>query len=610
MGIAIEKLFAQLLFWLYDFLDAIFETFQVLAGLTPVTVDGAEMSLIDIFLTHSTVTKVFLSIFLISIFVVMICTIAKVITTMVNIKGGERKSHAKTVGQGFGAIITSLVMAVVLITFITVSNSLLVAVQNSFNPDYRNLKFSQMLFELSVEKSYQYDYENPLYKPIFIIGADGKPIQQKDEITGELKYDDDGNPLYELQRDENGNVIYEEYFEKLKDKNGNEIILTGWVKGNTIDNIDFTKDTPDTIFGVHKKVLGLFESENKGYTTNPKVELQSFNFWTAYLVVCVMLVAIIWSMLGLVKRIFDLVFLLLALPLVSATIPLDDGAKFKTWRDTVISKIVLAFGVIFSINIFILLMQIIDDIDFSTLGWSGMAENIFKMFLMMGGALAINGGQILAARLVGGDASESREMTQSARALTGGVMAAGGLARGVKNAAIGGQNKYGHQIRGVLPMSAKTVGGMTNMAGNLLGGAAYRGVMNTAKGKVGNVANALRGLTKTVNLGGNNAGANIPNTTANNTTGEMPKRGVFHNGILGAFHQVGQRHKATGLFNGQALGGNSSGVAPNVINNNQMSTPQGFSKPDRNTGVDDMVSKMSVLQNKDGNSGAFKPPKK
>lgn len=78
MGIAIQKIFAQLLFWLYDFLDAIFETFQVLAGIQPVDYDGGEISLINIFLTHNTVTQVFLSIFLISIILVAICIIIRV----------------------------------------------------------------------------------------------------------------------------------------------------------------------------------------------------------------------------------------------------------------------------------------------------------------------------------------------------------------------------------------------------------------------------------------------------------------------------------------------------------------------------------------------------
>lgn len=617
MGIAISKLFAQLLFWLYDFLDAIFQTFQVLVGIQPVDINGDSMSLINVFLTHSTVTQVFLSIFLLSIILVAICTVAKVVGTIVNVKGGERKSHAKTVGQAFGSIITSLVMAVVLIMFIFVSNSMLQFVQKSFNSNYDNLTFSQMLFDMSVETSYRYDYDNPRYEPTPILDEAGKKVPVIDKATGEPAEDENGQPIYEMQRDENGNIIYEAVYEILVDEEGKPLTFSGWqVKGVSGDDniyysasdLDFSEMNPDIIFGIHKKTLGLFEDESKPYTRKAMVELDSFNLWTAYLVVVIMLVVIIWSMLGLVKRIFDLTFLLLALPLISATIPLDDGAKFKTWRDTVISKIVLAFGIIFSINIFLLMLPIIQSVDFVALGWSATIATVFKIFLMLGGALAINGGQLLAARLVGADASESREMTQSARALLGGVMAAGGLARGAKNLAVGGQNKYGRKVGGILPTAGKVGGGAANVAGNVLGGAAYRSGANRVKGVASNVANALRGMTKTT-MPDKSGGAYRTGGQGSPETGK--KQGLFHNGIIGGIKTGAERHKAKNSGNQLSSTDKTTPLAtpPNVINQ-QSNGAQNYEKPNSNTSVDDMVSKMGIMP-KEGESGAMKkPPKK
>lgn len=618
MGIAIQKIFAQLLFWLYDFLDAIFETFQVLAGIQPVDYDGGEISLINIFLTHNTVTQVFLSIFLISIILVAICIIIRVIATIINVKGGERKSHAKTVGQGFGAIITSLVMAVVVITFIMGSNSLLQLVQKSFNSNYENLKFSQMLFNMSVESSYQYDYNTPIWSPTYVIGENGAKIPVIDESTGEQMLDKDGNPMFELQRDENGNVIYEESYKIIVDKDGNPVLMGGWkINPNSGEpysakDINFSADSPDDIFGVHKKTLGLFEDGDKAYIRAAKVELEAFNFWTAYLVAVIMLVVIIWSMLGLVKRIFDLIFLLLTLPLITATIPLDDGAKFKTWRDTFISKIALAFGVVFSINIFLLMLPIIDGIDFVALGWSAWVSSIFKMFLIMGGALAINGGQILMARLVGSDASESREMTQAARALVGGTMAAGGLLRGAKNLAVGGQNKYSRTVKGALPLVGKIAGGAANLAGNALGGAAYRSGANRVKDVAGNVGNALRGVTKTFTPTNDKSGqAGNTNTSPPATSPvENKQGGLFHNGLIGAMQTGFERHKTKTPF-GSHLLGPMSGTSPTISNvtNQQQSGNTQYAKPAETNGVDDMLNKISVLP-KDKGNGAMKPPKK
>ena len=220
-----------------------------------------------------------------------------------------------------------------------------------------------------------------------------------------------------------------------------------------------------------------------------------------YLVLVIMLVAIIWSMLSLVKRIYDLVLLFIALPLVSATIPLDDGARFKQWRDSVISKVVLAYGVVFSINIFLLITPLLNDINFVSLGWSAFLENLFKAFMLIGGALSINGGQLLFARLLGTSAEEGREMAHSARALMAGVAAAGGLAKGAKNAVFGGTNKYGRQRKGLIP----GIAGLGYKTGSKLGGEKFEG------SKTGRLMHWAGRLSKP-NQQGNNALSGNNNT--------------------------------------------------------------------------------------------------
>lgn len=71
MGIAINKLFAQLLFWLYEFLDTIFEMFRVLCGIDTVSVEGTDggQSILNVFLQASNVTKAFLLMLLVAILV-------------------------------------------------------------------------------------------------------------------------------------------------------------------------------------------------------------------------------------------------------------------------------------------------------------------------------------------------------------------------------------------------------------------------------------------------------------------------------------------------------------------------------------------------------------
>lgn len=233
------------------------------------------------------------------------------------------------------------------------------------------------------------------------------------------------------------------------------------------------------------------------------------------------------------------------------------------------------------------------------------------MFLIMGGALAINGGQILMARLVGADASESREMTQAARALVGGTMAAGGILRGAKNLAVGGQNKYGHEVKGALPLAGKVAGGAANLAGNLLGGAAYRSGANKVKDTAGKVNNALRGVTKTYTPTGkkdDKSNLNSSGTVTTQPQSEAKQGGLFRNGVIGAMQHGIEQHKTKTPF-GSHLLGSMSGNPTTVSNVTNQQSSQEYSKPADTSSVDSMLDKITVLP-KDSGDGAMKPPKK
>ena len=611
MVIAIQKLFAQLLFWLYELLDTIFEMFAVLCGIEMVETTDADAprSLIEIFLESSAVTRAFLLIVVVAVFVAAVSTIVAVIKNAINMKGGERKSHAKTVGQGFGSIIISLSMALVMIVGISMSNIVLQQVYEATSPN-SNVTPASILFDMCVGKDYELDYNNP--QPNMVPKIDPETgLPMFDLVTGE--------PIMEVETDYEGNVVYT-YPRKKDPETGEDLYKTGWRGDHNIEELSKMVQTngwsslsPDEVFGVHKKVLGLFEDADKGYKQEPMVEMETFNFFLAYLVVVIMLVAIVWSMLGLVKRIYDLVLLFMALPLISATIPLDDGARFKQWRDSVVSKVILAYGVVLSINIFLLITPLINSISFDSFGWTAFVENLFKAFMLIGGALAINGGQLLFARLFGSSAEESREMAHAARALFGGAMAAGGILRGAKNLVVGGTNKYGRETKGIMRGVGNAVGATAGVAGGVLGlggraadaigkkvgGSAYANSsyakFNRGMGKL--ATKPLEALSKTAQ----NVGRNTPILRA-----YMPQQ---KSSLETAMDNL------TGAINGLTGGQQSAPVNPgsaasSVVQaaNSQSNIPQQGIKPqdgNKHAGLID-----GVIKPKNGEGGAFKPPKK
>ena len=67
MTILFQKLFAKLLFSIYNFLDTVFSIFKVLVGIEKVSVFGEESTLMDVFLSSNVITKAFFMLFIVSI---------------------------------------------------------------------------------------------------------------------------------------------------------------------------------------------------------------------------------------------------------------------------------------------------------------------------------------------------------------------------------------------------------------------------------------------------------------------------------------------------------------------------------------------------------------
>ncbi len=483
MKITIEKMFAQLLFWIYDFIDTIEEIFNILTGIQ--TFGDKNQSLIELFAQKSIGMDVLLGLVGVSFVITVACMCVKTVKNIIKIKseGEATSSHAITLKQGGIAVISSIACIFFVFMFISFATMLLNMVNDVIAPG-ENVSLAKNLFNLSVQQSYVIDEETWMEREVdFYYDESGNRVQATDPTSDDgwaWKTDDFGNYLL----DEKGNkqpiyVMQKERYHPYKtDDAGNMIIESGWCDGYSLNDIEWSY-SPDKVFGVHYKVFGL-EEEDKGYSREPMVRLQAFNLLTAYLVAVIILISMFMLAIGLVKRLYDIVVLIICMPLVCGTIPLDDGARFRAWRETLMSKVLVAFGAVIAVNVFYMMSGFIISAEFDSLfigtSLDSTAFIIFKMVMLIGGAMCINGSQALIARILGTSADEGREAMQSFAMITSGVRLAAVGALGAARIAVGGSrllfggtNRYGRKQTGLLPMGFRGV----NAIGSKVGGENY-----------------------------------------------------------------------------------------------------------------------------------------
>ena len=157
--------------------------------------------------------------------------------------------------------------------------------------------------------------------------------------------------------------------------------------------------------------------------------LANFPFLFSWIAGGVVLFGIGSSMLIFVDRVLSLVILYIAAPISISTSVIDDGARFKLWRDQFLSKFIMGYGMIIAINIYALVCSIIMSPEitfFKGAEASDFLDMLMRLLVIAGGALTMQKSMALVGNLVSQGAG-SNELRDS--------MSAGALARTAAGAA-------------------------------------------------------------------------------------------------------------------------------------------------------------------------------
>ena len=168
-----------------------------------------------------------------------------------------------------------------------------------------------------------------------------------------------------------------------------------WINGYSVSEFDISRLGVKEIFGDY--TTGFVFPDKWKY--NGMVNPDKFLYLPSLISGVALAIALVVAVLNLAKRVYEIIFMYFVMPMSMSTLPLDDGARFKTWRETFITKIVIAYGTVFSVNIFVLLLPLITRMRIDEI--SGFGNSMFVIFMIVGGAMVIPAGQALFCKLFG-----------------------------------------------------------------------------------------------------------------------------------------------------------------------------------------------------------------
>lgn len=168
--------------------------------------------------------------------------------------------------------------------------------------------------------------------------------------------------------------------------------------------------------------------------------LRSMDFLIGIFGSVVIMVMFVMSAVSFIQRIFDIVLLYIVAPVSVSTIPVDDGNRFRIWRDMIISKVLGAYGIILSMNLFFIIIPQISSIVFFD---NAFKNGIVKILFLIGGAFAVTKANLVIAQLTGNTAGQNETQQLYRNMQTGGHIVKSSLGLGATTAgAILGGRKF------------------------------------------------------------------------------------------------------------------------------------------------------------------------
>ena len=307
---------------LCSLIDFIKRIFFKLCGLDTVVIDGEPQDLVSSLIGSDTIRRVFLTIFLIGVILLVIFVIIALIR--VNYTANEKKGRGEVLAKAGHSFLIMLLVPFLLLAGMMLVNVIMGSINTAMQQyvtEGQTMIGGQMLITTG-DSAY--------------IGSESqRETRERMFLTGELDYTDIG--------------VVKQYY-----------------------------------------------------------DLSEMNYVIGLLGGLVMLVIFAISSFTFIQRIFDIILLYIVSPISISTLPLDQGNRFKVWKDMMISKILSAYGIILVMNLFFLIIPQVNKMQFFE---SNFENSVVHILFLIGGAFAVTKANLVIAQLTGSQAG-GRELAQ------------------------------------------------------------------------------------------------------------------------------------------------------------------------------------------------------
>ena len=313
----------------------------------------------------------------------------------------------------------------------------------------------------------------------------------------------------------------------------------------------------DFLFKAFAMESGVAESKVDAFLASPDLDwrntadvwslmdLSEFEFIFSWIAGGVILGCIGMSMMYFVSRIISIAILYIAAPFSIGTSVLDDGARFKLWREQILIKFITGYGMMIAINVFAMICLLVMNPSLVFFEKGSFIDYLMKLLLIAGGGVSLKQAMALIGNLISNGAG-SNELRDTA--ISGGLS---GLAKGVMGRTLTGK---------FLGAVGRTMGQ------EIVGSAAQKILPSWAQRSYGG-GGAKGGGKKD---GGDDKGSDSKNSNSpTKSTGQSSAKKAITGSSQGGKTKGDGENKNSNNTNSQKVEGKGNDIVNNAINNTE-----------------------------------------